>query len=89
MALPRFTSVVLTWLPPEEPNGIITSYEVTYRVSERQLVNTTVKPPHTTHTIRLLPQTRVSDLSVTAHNRAGRGWTTTVPDVESLEEGKY
>ncbi len=30
----KFTSIVFTWDPPGEPNGVIIRYEVTYRISD-------------------------------------------------------
>ena len=34
------TSIVLTWSAPQEPNGVIISYGVTYRVTDGNLVTT-------------------------------------------------
>ena len=34
MAQPMFASIVLTWSAPQEPNGVLISYEVTYRVND-------------------------------------------------------
>ncbi len=38
----KFFSIMLTWDPPDEPNGVIIRYEVTYRISDIniQTVNT-------------------------------------------------
>ena len=38
-----FTSLYLTWCPPEEPNGVIISYKVIYSISNNTLntINTT------------------------------------------------
>ena len=35
-------AVTITWSPPVQPNGIITSYEVIYSVYENVTENTTV-----------------------------------------------
>ena len=79
---PKFTSIVLTWSHPQEPNGVIISYEVTYTVNGR--VNTSVLS--TTFTIpSLTPQTRVSAITVTAYTRIGRGEPANLPDQTTLE----
>ena len=74
MGQPKFTSIVLTWSAPQEPNGVIISYEVTYRVSDGNLVTTNTTDLSTTFTIpSLTPGTTVTDISVSAYTRVGRG----------------
>ena len=69
---PKFTSIVLTWSAPQEPNGVIISYEVTYRVSDGNL--TTTNTTNETSTIpSLTPGTNVTEISVSAYTSAGRG----------------
>ena len=80
------TSVNLFWSPPEQHNGILTHYEVTYRVyGSNEVINvsseslsTTIKP--------LTPDTRVVDISVSAYTNAGRGQQVMVmePNVVTL-----
>ena len=71
MGEPKFTSIVLTWSAPQEPNGVIISYEVIYRVSD---VTTNTTALSTTFTISLLtPGSRVSNISVSAYTSVGRG----------------
>ena len=71
---PKFTSTVLTWSPPQEPNGVIISYEVTYTVNGDNIIRVKTSDLRTTFTIpSLTPQTRVSDITVTAYTRIGRG----------------
>ena len=41
MAQPIFASIVLTWSAPQEPNGVLISYEVTYR--ELMIVTLVIK----------------------------------------------
>ena len=66
------TSIVLTWSAPKEPNGVIISYEVTYRVSDGNLAVTNTTD--LTFTIPLLtPGTNVTEISVSAYTSAGRG----------------
>ena len=70
----KFTSIVLTWSAPQEPNGVIISYEGTYRVSDGNLVTTNTTDLNTTFTISsLTPGTNVTDISVSAYTSAGRG----------------
>ena len=77
-AVPKFTSIFLSWGRPENPNGEIISYEFTYRIGSGESTTDLA----TTFTIQLLsPSTTVSNLSVTAYTRAGRGETTTLGDV--------
>ena len=74
IALPKFTSIDLTWSAPQEPNGVIISYEVTYRVTGSNLVTTNTTDLSTSFSISsLTPQTIVSDISVSAYTSIGRG----------------
>ena len=69
---PKFTSIVLTWSAPQEPNGVIISYEVTYRVSDGN--NFTTNTTNETSTIpSLTPGTNVTEISVSAYTSVGRG----------------
>lgn len=89
MVLPRFISVVITWMPPLEPNGFISAYEVTYRIGD-MLTNTTVEAPSTKlNVVQLPPKTTVSEIAVTAITGAGRGEITRGPNVTTLKEGKF
>ena len=82
----RFTSVVLTWSPPQEPNGVIISYEVTYTVNRNNTIKVNTSDLSTTFTIpSLTPQTRVFAITVTAYTRIGRGVPANLPDQTSLE----
>ena len=88
-ALPKFTSIDLTWSAPQEPNGVIISYEVTYRVTGSNLVttNTCTTDLSTTFSISsLTPQTTVSDISVSAYTSIGRGEAATIADQTTREE---
>ena len=86
-ALPKFTSIDLTWSTPQEPNGVIISYEVTYRVTGSNLVTTNTTDMSTTFSISsLTPQTTVSDISVSAYTSIGRGEAATLADQTILEE---
>ena len=84
---PKFTSIVLTWSPPQEPNGVIISYEVTYTINGNNAVRVNTSDlSTTTFTIpSLTPQTRVSDITVTAYTRIGQGEPANLPDQTTLE----
>ena len=83
---PKFTSIVLTWSPPQEPNGVIISYEVTYTVNGNNTVRVNTSDMSTTFTIpSLTPQTRVPAITVTAFTRIGRGEPDNLPDQNTLE----
>ena len=80
---PKFTSIVLTWSPPQEPNGVIISYEVTYTVN---IFTVNTSDLSTTITIpSLTPQTRVFAITVTAYTGIGRGEPANLPDQTTLE----
>ena len=84
--IPKFTSIVLTWSPPQEPNGVIISYEVTYTVKGNNTVRINTSDLSTTFTIpSLTPQIRVSAITVTAYTRIGRGEPANLPDQTTLE----
>ena len=70
--LPKFTSIVLTWSAPQEPNGVIIGYEVAYRVSDGNLVTTNTTDLRFTIP-SLTPGTNVTEISVTAYTSVGRG----------------
>ena len=75
---PKFTSIVLTWSAPREPNGVIISYEVTYRVSDGNLVTTNTTDLRFTIP-SLTPGTNVTEISVSAYTSVGRGDPVHVP----------
>ncbi len=52
-AEPRFTSIVLTWSPPQDSNGVIIAYGVTYRVNDNSIIATNTTVNSTTHIIEL------------------------------------
>ena len=87
IALPKFTSIYLTWSAPQEPNGVIISYEVAYRVTGSNLVTTNITDLSTTFRITsLTPQTTVSDISVSAYTSIGPGEDSIKADQTTLEE---
>ena len=80
---PKFTSIVLTWSAPQEPNGVIISYEVTYRVSDGNLVTTNTKDLRFTIS-SLTPGTNVTEISVSANTSVGRGYPVQISHFETL-----
>ena len=83
---PKFTSIVLTWSLPQEPNGVIISYEVIYTVNGNNTVRVNTSDLSTTFNIpSLTPQTSVSAITVTAYTRIGRGEPANLPDQTTLE----
>ena len=83
---PKFTSIVLTWSPPQEPNGVIISYEVTYKINGNNIIRVNTSDLSTTFTIpSSTPQIRVSAITVTAYTRIGEGEPANLPDQNTLE----
>ena len=80
---PKFTSIVLTWSAPQEPNGVIISYEVTYRVSDGNLVTTNTTDLRFTIS-SLTPGTNVTEISVSAYTSMGRGDPVHIPHIVTL-----
>ncbi len=82
VGVPTVTSIMLTWSPPEEPNGVILGYEVTYNIDDNA-TSTNL----TSFTISsLTPETRVSNISVTAYTVAGHGELATLDNITTLPE---
>ena len=89
MAESTLTSVLLTWSPPQELNGVIIAYEVTYRISsscDLLVVNTT--DVATSLTINLDVSAEISNVSVRAYTSVGPGKSSylSVPTTESKIE---
>ena len=78
-----FTYVLLTWDPPQQPNGVIIAYEVTYRIHGSDLV--TLNITYMSITIGgLEPKTIISNISVSAYNRIGQGQVEALPSLITL-----
>ena len=69
----RSTSIALTWNRPQEPNGDIIAYEVTYRVNNNSATTINATDICTALTIDLAPNTSVSDISVRTYTSIGPG----------------
>ena len=80
------TSVNLFWSPPEQPNGILTRYEVAYRLcGSNEVITSNSESLSTTFIIQsLTPNTGVVDISVSAYTSAGGGSSVMGPNVFTL-----
>ena len=79
---------MLTWSAPQEPNGVIINYEVTYLVSDGNLVKTNTTNLRFT-ILSLSPGTNVTEISVNAYTSAGRGDPAVIPSLTSIsQQGK-
>ena len=84
---PVLVCVLISWSAPQEPNGRIIAYEVTYRVSSDDLVRANTTDLGTSLEIpSLAPLTTVSNISVAAYTSVGRGEVTTHDNVMTPEE---
>ena len=70
--LTSFTSVVITWSPPQEPNGIITMYELIYRINESSPVTQNIADRFNI-TIESTTETKISEIMVRAYTLIGPG----------------
>ena len=77
------TSIVLTWRPPQEPNGVIIAYEVTYVINCERSNVVNITDGSTALTLELAPNTRVSYISVRAYTSVGPGNITTLQSLIS------
>ena len=73
----------LAWDPPAEPNGVIITYQVTYRLNNSRLVRVNATEFNiTSFNITSLPAfTRVSNISVSAYTGAGLGVSAYLEDI--------
>ena len=80
------TSVNLFWSPPEQHNGILTHYEVTYKLNgSNEVINVSSESLSTTFTIQsLTPETGVVNVLVSAYTSAGQGPPVMGPNVTTL-----
>ena len=84
-AVVKASSVVLTWSPPQEPNGVIIAYEVSYSVNNNSTtINTT--GINTMLVIEVQPSTTVAHISVLAYTSIGPGNASIHRDVSILQQ---
>ena len=86
-SFPRFTSIILTWNPPQSPNGIITRYEVSYWPTETNGTMQTTSVMLTEFTLSELKLDTRWTFEVAAFTVAGRGDGVTVEATTLTEEG--
>ena len=74
------------WSAPQEPNGVIISYEVTYRDSEGNNFAANTTDLSTMFTIlSLTAGTNVTNTSVSAYTSVGRGPAVMIPHLMLVE----
>ena len=74
-------TVVFSWDPPSEPNGIIIAYQLIYRINGSALLINRTNPNVTTLNLELDLSTNVTDISIRAFTRAGAGSIAMTGDV--------
>ena len=84
---PYSRAVVFTWSPPQDPNGVILSYEVTNRVNNSTSITTNTTNLSNMFVITsVTPFTKISDVVVSAYTRIGRGEGTPLEYISTLGE---
>ena len=81
MATSSFISFRMSWSAPQEPNGIILAYEVTYRVNGNRFTTENTTGLSTAVVLELAPSSTVSGISVRAYTKIGPGEFVTAQDV--------
>ena len=91
-ALPRFYSVVVTWRAPEQRNGVILGYKLTYSINFTNFVTKNIEVDDYRHHAgvryvipSLTPGTEVGAISVAAYNGIGQAFPLPFPSVTTLE----
>ena len=78
------TSVELSWTPPTDPNGNVTSYHIEYQYESKsnfhgnREINTTAPASVTNYTVAGLEENTLYNFTVSAETSAGRGEGSTV-----------
>lgn len=86
-----YTSAVVVWNPPKEPNGIITQYKVSYRkqratTDENEVL---VEPNYREYGVDNLEREVVYVFSVTAKTQKGWGTPASVEVLTMLNRGNF
>ena len=82
----KFTSIEITWDPPQIPNGIVLRYEVTYTINNSAPVTNDTSDTNAAFIISALnPDTRVS-ISVSAYTSVGQGEIAHLTDLMTLSK---
>ena len=69
--LTSFTSFLVTWSPPQEPNGIITVYELSYLLNDDEVISENITD-HLNFTINSEENTRI-EARMRAYTSVGPG----------------
>ena len=81
----NLNSIFMSWSVPHEPNGVIGGYEVTFRINDSEVF--TNSTPFTNFSILALsPETRVSNITVSAYTGVGLGESAALPNLVTLSE---
>ncbi|XP_076440901.1 protein sidekick-like isoform X2 [Babylonia areolata] len=85
-----YTSAIVVWTPPSEPNGIITGYKVSYRKQDDTASQTDSElgPKVYEYTVDVLERETYYIFSVTAKTRLGWGETASVPVLTMLNRDR-
>jgi ephrin-A len=75
----------LTWDSPDEPNGVITKYEITYRVGDDKQSTDNSGLTTSYRISQLSPQTMVPEVTVSAYNEIGKGNVSRLMNLSTLE----
>ena len=70
--LVSLTSIVISWSPPDAPNGIITMYELTYKLNESSPITANFTD-HLNFTLDTEANTRITEIMVRAYTVIGPG----------------
>lgn len=85
-------SVIISWLPPKRPNGVITEYTVFARIFEQGKevkVLGTPSPPHILHfKVSKLKPNEPCEFWVTASTKVGQGQSSAIIKMSSSPIGK-
>lgn len=85
MARPSLTSVLLSWAPPHNPNGVLLGYQVTYKLRGEDPVTVNTTNLSTNFTIApLYFGANFSYVSVGAYSDAGQGETEQLVNLATL-----
>ena len=81
----NLNSVVMRWSVPQESNGVVGGYEVTFRINDSEILTNCTSFTNFS-ILALSPQTRVSNISVSAYTGIGLGEAVTLPNLVTLSE---
>ena len=84
-ARPRFTFMDILWSPPPQISGIITNYDIIYRIDASDYITFSAGIQTSNYTIGLLaPETIIPDVTVIAFNSVGPGVRASLVNLTTL-----